>query len=563
MVLDEEGRIVRFNRACEEVTGFSFSEVVGKRPWETLVPQEYSEIGLNYFNAISADNGELYRENYWRTKTGDQRLISWRSSTVRDDNGKFKWMIGIGLDITEQRASDEALRHAQERFRVVAESASDLIYECECHDGKVNWFGDIDGLLGYAPGEFPRTFEAWQNAIHPDDRDRVAATFKRLRLQPSHYNQEYRVVRRDGTVLYWTERGRILVDVDGQPFRAIGAISDVTDLRLVEQTARESQEQLRRVTENMVDIVGQINSAGLVEYISPSQLAILGYRTEDLLNRPLIEIVHPDDREVVKRSLQTAFNHATQASFDCRCQHAEGHFVALDVAGKVVLDETGQPVGTVFGAREITDRKAAEEGLRQTLHRLRRTISAIVEALAATTERRDPYTAGHQRRVADLACAIAQEMRMSDARVEGIRVAAALHDIGKISIPAEILSKAGKLSDIELQMVRVHAQVGYEILAPIDFPWPIAKIVLQHHERMNGSGYPNGDADESILIEARILAVADVVESMSSHRPYRPALGLEAALDEISKHRDTLYDPRAVDACLQLFKNGSFKLEVC
>jgi PAS domain S-box-containing protein len=231
MVLDEDGRIVRFNRTCEEVTGYSYAEVVGKRPWEALVPEQYQVRGLNYFKTVSTGSGEVERENYWRTKDGGKRLISWSSSVLRDSEGAFKCIIGIGQDITEQRASDDALRQAEERFRIVAESASDLIYECECHGGKVNWFGDIDGLLGYAPGEFPRTVDAWRNAIHPDDRDRINAIFDALRERPAQYETDYRVVRRDGAILYWTERGRVLVDANGHPVGGIGAVSGVTERR--------------------------------------------------------------------------------------------------------------------------------------------------------------------------------------------------------------------------------------------------------------------------------------------------------------------------------------------
>ncbi|MCD6355757.1 MAG: PAS domain S-box protein [Anaerolineaceae bacterium] len=187
---------------------------------------------------------------------------------------------------------------------------------------------------------------------------------------------------------------------------------------------------------------------------------------------------------------------------------------------------------------------------------LRRTLEGTIHTIAATVEARDPYTAGHQKRVADLAAVIAQEMKLSDDQVEGIKMAGIIHDLGKINVPAEILSKPGKLSDLEFQIIQTHPQVGFDLLKEIEFPWPIAEIIQQHHEKMDGSGYPQGLKGDEILLEARILAVADIVEAMSSHRPYRPALGIEKALTQIKKDKGTLLDPDVVDACLKVFEDG-------
>lgn len=205
---------------------------------------------------------------------------------------------------------------------------------------------------------------------------------------------------------------------------------------------------------------------------------------------------------------------------------------------------------------ELREREAR---LRHTLDSLKKTIDGIIYAMALAIEMRDPYTAGHQRRVADLGRAIAGEMGLSEDRLEAVRIAGLLHDLGKISVPAAILSKPGRLSEAEFAIIKSHAQVGYEILREIEFPWPLAEIVHQHHERLDGSGYPQGLAGEEIFLEARIIGVADVVEAMASHRPYRPAVGIDAALEEISKKKDVLYDPEVVDACLRLFRERGFE----
>jgi response regulator RpfG family c-di-GMP phosphodiesterase len=205
--------------------------------------------------------------------------------------------------------------------------------------------------------------------------------------------------------------------------------------------------------------------------------------------------------------------------------------------------------------------KTNEKKLKKTLAKLRKTLGATIHAMALTVETRDPYTAGHQRRVTNIARSIATEMKLPEDQIDGIRMAGAIHDLGKISTPAEILSKPSRLTDLEFNLIKMHPQVGYDILKEIEFSWPVAQIVLQHHERMDGSGYPQGISGDNILLEARIIAVADVVEAMASHRPYRPALGIDKALEEIAKNKSALYDPNAVEACFTLFRQKKLVLE--
>ena len=208
---------------------------------------------------------------------------------------------------------------------------------------------------------------------------------------------------------------------------------------------------------------------------------------------------------------------------------------------------------------EIENRKRMQTELQQSFESLKKAMHSTIQAISMTVEKRDPYTSGHQQRVADLAKAIAVELKLPENRIESIYMAAAIHDIGKISLPAEILVKPIPLSDIEISLIQAHAQAGYDILKGIEFPWPIADFVLQHHERMDGSGYPQGLAGEKILLEARIICVADVVETMASHRPYRPSIGMDKALEEIAINKGILYDPRVADACLNIFKAKGFQ----
>lgn len=240
-----------------------------------------------------------------------------------------------------------------------------------------------------------------------------------------------------------------------------------------------------------------------------------------------------------------------------------GMFLLSDkLAGDHYSTEDKQSLATVANqAAMYIEAARLHENVQREHKELQKTIEGIIHALSLAIEVRDPYTAGHQQRVTQLACAIAMEMSLSERRIEEIRITGLLHDVGKIVVPAEILSKPGRLTQYEFSIIKTHPEVAYEILKKLEFPWPVIQAILQHHERLDGSGYPAGLSGKDIILEAKILSVADVVEAMSSHRPYRPALGLGTALEEISKKRDILYAPDVVDACLQLFTQKGFKLE--
>jgi PAS domain S-box-containing protein len=214
----------------------------------------------------------------------------------------------------------------------------------------------------------------------------------------------------------------------------------------------------------------------------------------------------------------------------------------------------------IFILQDVTEHKRMDTELQRTLDSLRKAFGTTIQVMISAIEMRDPYTAGHQKRCADIARAIATEMGFTQEKIDGIRMVGTIHDIGKLSIPAEILTKPIKLTKIEFSLIKEHSVSGYDMLKDIESPWPLAEIIYQHHERMNGSGYPRKLKGNEILIEARIMAVADVVEAMSSHRPYRAALGIEAALEEIEKNKGILYDNVVVDACLSLFREKGYKL---
>lgn len=301
-----------------------------------------------------------------------------------------------------------------------------------------------------------------------------------------------------------------------------------------------------------------VSRDGRYVYANPRLEQILGYGPGHLVGVSAADFVLPEDLPVMKAARDGLQVGEHSASFEVRCRRPDGTIVELGVQG-VVVDFEGE-LSTIGMAQDIGEHKRAQAEIKSYIHRLETTTEATLRAVALMVEQRDPYTAGHQQRVGDLATAIGAEMGLPEATVKGLRLTGYVHDIGKISLPAELLAKPGHLSRLEFELIKTHAQAGYDILKDVDFPWPVADVILQHHERPDGSGYPRQLKGDQIILEARVMAVADVVEAMASHRPYRPGLGLECALAEIDAGRATLYDTGVADACLRLFRDKAYVL---
>jgi len=358
---------------------------------------------------------------------------------------------------------------------------------------------------------------------------------------------------------FWVALNTKLVYENGFLKGATAVVHDITERKLAEEALRRSEEKYRLLVDNANDGVF-IAQNGRIKFPNPKMIQILGYSADELAEIHYLELVHPDDRVIIDRVKGKKATDGEMASiYSIRVRSKTGKEIWAQISSvPIYWDERPATLNFV---RDITYQRIAEDELRQTIEKLRKVAGATVHAMSQTVEVRDPYTAGHQKRVSNIARAIATEMMLSPEMVEGIRMAGNIHDIGKISVPAEILSKPGSLTEIQFALVKAHPKTGYEILKGIEFPWDIARIVLQHHERIDGSGYPQGLIGDDILLEAKILAVADVVEAMSSHRPYRPALGVGKALDELSSKKGKLYDPRVVDAFEKALKAGDVELE--
>jgi PAS domain S-box-containing protein len=333
-----------------------------------------------------------------------------------------------------------------------------------------------------------------------------------------------------------------------------------------EETQRHSEEKHRILLSESLDPTFSFTPEGQYRYVNRAFAEGVGKPVEDIIGKSLWDVfpslwhVSPtEETDKLFASLSQVFRTGEEKVIEVCIPRADGDRYYM-TAITPIKDTKGEMLSAICSSKDITDRKRAEKQLRESLEQLRRAVETTIQVLVMAVEVKDPYTAGHQRRMTNLARTIATEMGLPPEKIEGLRMAGVIHDIGKITLPTEILSKPTKLSDIERSLTREHVRLGYDILKDVESPWPLAEIVLQHHERMDGSGYPRNLKGDDILMEARIMAVADVVESMASRRPYRPALGIDSAIEEISKERDILYDPEVVDACLKLFQEKRYSL---
>jgi PAS domain S-box-containing protein/putative nucleotidyltransferase with HDIG domain len=350
--------------------------------------------------------------------------------------------------------------------------------------------------------------------------------------------------------------------IDGKD-HLLGIGIDITDRKKAEEALKNSEEKYRNIFEKAVEGIYQTTIEGRIITANAAIARMAGYDSPEELMESVKDIgtqlyVHPKDR---KRFMEIREAKGFVDGFEVEFYKKDGSKFWVVINARTVKDEQGKILYIEGLIEDITIRKYAEEQLHQTLDSLRKSVDATIQVMVAAIEMRDPYTAGHQIRTADLARAIATEMGLPKDKIDGIRMAGSIHDIGKLSIPAEILSKPTKLTDIEFSLIKEHSRSGYEMLKDVESPWSLADIVYQHHERMDGSGYPRNLKGDEILIEARIMAVADVVEAMASHRPYRPGLGIDAALAEIERNKGTHYDNTVADACLRLFREKGYQLK--
>ena len=547
---DAAGRIVGWNPSAERLFGYAETEAIGQ-PLTLLMPQRFQDRHL---------------EGMQRVQSGGERHFIGKTVELagrRKDAGEFplelslaEWSVaggrfftGIMRDISERKKFEEGLKLS----RALIDQSNEAIEVVDPDTFRfldVNQKGCLD--LGYSREELLSLSVFDIDPVF--DRPTAMEMVKSLRKSGSNII-ESRHRRKDGSEFpVEVSLGYIQLDRD----YVLSIARDITERKRAEDALRAAEEQFRGLVEQSIAGIYIIQD-GKFAYVNPRFAEIFGYASiDELIGRESLSLVVEKDRGVVLDMRRRIEGGVQSMSYGFTAVRKGGALIEVGVHSARAT-HMGRPA--VIGLlQDISEKKRAEEQIRRYVAQIENAFMNTVRVVTNLGEMRDPYRAGHERRVGELAAAIGAELGFDEQRILGLRVAGYLHDIGTIAAPAEILSKPGKLSSIEFKLIQGHSQAGYDVLKNVEFPWPVAEIALQHHERMDGSGYPQGLKGEAILLEARILAVADVVEAMASHRPYRAALGIEAALAEIERGRASAYDAEVADACLRLFRDRRYQL---
>ncbi|MGA7522302.1 MAG: PAS domain S-box protein [Acidobacteriaceae bacterium] len=600
-----DGAILRCNPRFAEIIGYPLAEIPGMTVWQITLPEDVDESRrmLGHI-AISAESASF--EKRCLRKDGSILWCRLTSSLHRDASGAPAYSMAIVEDIGALKTAQEELQKAEEKYRDIFEDAPEGIFQTT-KEGKALVLSPAGArMLGFAsPQEAvdgTRTAgEAW---MHPEDRAAYVALVEErgeVRDHPCLFR------RKDGTPIWISLTARKVVAADGQTYHQ-GFMADITLRRQLTDALNVKVRELQLLSEMNAALVSAETEEGLLTRYCQIIVETGGYRMawvgfgENSPDKRIVPAAHygyeagyletvnlawsetergktPAGRAIRTGEVQVAediladadmaFCHVEASKRGYRStialpfHHSDGNVACLIGYGeaprswpeseRALLEEIATDLG--FGITTLRTRIAN----RRFQEDLRASLEQTIQVIAETVDQRDPYTAGHERRVADLCTRIAGKLGLDEERTHGLNLAAHIHDLGKIGIPAELLSKPGRLTPIQFTLIQEHAQLGYEIVKNVSFPWPIAQMILQHHERLDGSGYPQGLKGDAILTESKILAVADVVEAMSSHRPYRAARGAEAALEEILAGSGTLYDAEAVDACVRVFREDGYE----
>jgi putative nucleotidyltransferase with HDIG domain/PAS domain S-box-containing protein len=566
-----DGSVVYVNaHACLDFAG-ERSELVGKKIWEVdpgMSAAAWSEV----WDRVVEQGAIEFRVD--RVQPDGQRLVL--AVTVDYLEGA-DLVISYGRDVTKRVAAEEALDAERSNLAAIFESSpvAMVVFDAQVNVVRVNraalclvgpagegllehWpesraqCGDMVGCVHSTEDERGCGFSAecplcpLRNAVRAAIAGAAAVRGLELSLE----------VARDGRrEMVWLRMGAESMVMDGAPHVTV-ALDDITDRYRAQLALAESDERFRSLAEQVPGFVTIKDSDGRYLYLSSLWGAVDESGPDVWLGKRAEEVWPPAEAAISSAAAERALA-GEMVDEVTSMQRAEEVKYFHSLHFPIARDGAPPLVGGLM--IDVTDQVEAQEEVRRQAEQLRRTVEGAVLAMSQVVETRDPYTAGHERRVAELATAVGRDLELTDAELDGLRLGSLIHDIGKIAVPAEILAKPGRLSTVEFNLIKQHAQSGYEILSVIDFGRPVADMVLQHHERMDGSGYPNGLTGEQLLLETRILSVADVVEAMSSHRPYRAALGVDAALAEIRQGAGVLYDREVAAACERVMVEQGFR----
>ena len=594
--------IKNFNRAAEKIEKVKKEDIIGRSVLKVFP-------GVKDFGLFKVFQ-EVYKtgkpQHYPITLYQDRRITGWRENYVyKLPSGE---VVAVYDDITERKQAEEKIKHLNLVLRAIRSvnqlitkeknresllkgACNNLIKTRGYHSAWIALLDEGGKLETYAEAGLGKAFLPIVEMLKKGEltvcgnkalKQQGVVTIKdpastctecplaqehscrgAMTIRLEHNGKVYGLVSVSipGHLVDDQEEKSLFKEVAGDIAFAIHDIKLDEERKQAEENLKKAKDELQMILDSVPAIIFYKDVEGrnirankaLANALKMPVKDIVGKTTEELFPKEQAANMRKDDKKVIisgkpKKDIIEPYD------------TPEGtRWVITD---KIPYkDKKGKVTGVIGFAKDITIRIKKEQELKLIYQKLKKTMDATLDTMSRIIEAKDPYTSNHQHRVCQLAVPLARELGFSEDMIEGIRIASLIHDIGKIGLPTEIMSKPTKLNDIEFGLIKGHSQTGYDILKSIDFSYPIDKIVLQHHERLNGSGYPNKLKGDEILLEAKIIGVADVVEAMSSFRPYRPALGVDKALEEISQNRGILYDPKVVDACLKLFKEKGFKFK--
>lgn len=609
-IKDRKGRYLGFNSVFENFLGLSREQLLGKTVYD-ISPKQLADRYYEADQALFDHPGTQIYESKVSWPDGSLRDVMFHKATFAGADGEVRGLTGTIVDVTRHKQIEDALRQRERQYRTLVEHSPDLIVRYDAQLSRIYVNPAWEKASGFSADEVVNVPVEQLPKVPQPIAGEYLAVLKEVVANGTRRTVDFSWVNARGETLHLQYVVVPERDQDGNVASLLAVGRDITEYKRSEDALRDHEIHLQRVNRALRAI-----SAGnevLVRAESEQELLeqtcrVIVQEGGHLLSS--IDYSEPDSETLRPRAWFKATEPAAPAgvhaaecpalpwvveqgrpvviqdiSSDPLCERCQGCFRAQGARSGIILPlrSEGASLGVLsifsadtaafdedevtllaemgedlaYGIRAMRNQVAREESA----CRIQATMKDTIQALASTVEFRDPYTAGHQRRVAQLAREIGRELGLGEDRIDGLYLASVVHDIGKIRVPAEVLTRPGKLSKGEFEIVKTHVEAGYDILKSIDFPWPIASVVRQHHERMNGSGYPLGVGGEELLLESRILAVADVVEAIASFRPYRPALGFDFAIAEIEAGRGTVFDSEVVDHCIRLIKEKHFAFE--
>lgn len=556
IIVREDKTISQVNRKFEKLSGYRKKEIEEKMKWPDFVDQDDLEKMEKYHH--------LRRQKHQKPPSKYAFRFKDRSGNLKDILVKVNLIpetsksVASLMEITHLKQTERALQKSEAMLKQAEQMTKVGGWEYDVKEKTVTWTDEVYRIYGVDKKEYdPSDIKKDISFYGPDDQKKIEQALQNTieKGKPYDLEAEFYSARKEHR---WVRTIGKPVFKSGEVIKIRGNIMDITQQKKVEIKARENENFITSLMDNLPIGIAVNKILPEVEFIYMNDKFPQIYRTtRKKLSNPgaFWDAVYEDPvfRSTIKKRVlgDIARGNPKHMSWENIPITRKGEETSYISAYNIPGPGQNTMISIVL---DITDIVSSHE-------KIKKTMNAIIETISKIIDTRDPYTAGHQHRVYQLASRIANEMNLTKEKTEAVKIAALIHDIGKIGIPSEILTKPNQLSDIEFSLMKSHSQIGYDILKDIDFPYPIAQIILQHHERNDGSGYPNQLKGNQILLEAKIIGVADVVEAMSSHRPYRAALGIDVALAEITKNKGILYDPEIVEVCVKLFKEKDFRFE--